>query len=153
MSNASSPCYAPPTWHVADTACPTATAHTHTHTQPDSVRDIVTANACKADGNRYFTHTHRHSSPSAHPHLACSPCRLFAEGKYEDALAAYRQALRYAPDDMTVARQRAIFYSNRAACFIKLVRPPSAHTNTTHTECVLTHSVRLTLSALLSMHE
>ncbi|TYZ61166.1 hypothetical protein PybrP1_012382 [[Pythium] brassicae (nom. inval.)] len=51
---------------------------------------------------------------------------VFAQGKYLDAIDCYSTALKLCPDDADYAYNRAVYFSNRAACLIRLGRPEEA---------------------------
>ena len=51
---------------------------------------------------------------------------LFAKGKFLEAFDEYTEALEYAPLDIAFEKNRAVFYSNRAACCIELGRNEEA---------------------------
>lgn len=69
--------------------------------QPFQV-DVVKAQAAKASGNQ-----------------------LYQEGKYEQAVDCYCDALDYSAEDDH--KNRAVFYNNRAACYMMLVCPGPKH--------------------------
>jgi hypothetical protein len=64
----------------------------------ESKKDITMANAMKEEGNRNFS-----------------------ESKYDTAAACYTEALRFAPNSPEFQEHKAVFYANRAACYLHLV--------------------------------
>lgn len=64
----------------------------------ESKKDITMANAMKEEGNRNFT-----------------------EAKYDTAVACYTEALRFVPKSPDFLEHKAVFYANRAACYLQLV--------------------------------
>ncbi|GAB9462563.1 hypothetical protein Gpo141_00000051 [Globisporangium polare] len=51
---------------------------------------------------------------------------VFAQGKYLDAIDCYTTALKLCPAEEDYAYNRAVYFSNRAACLIRLGRPEEA---------------------------
>uniref|UniRef100_K3X6F8 Uncharacterized protein n=1 Tax=Globisporangium ultimum (strain ATCC 200006 / CBS 805.95 / DAOM BR144) TaxID=431595 RepID=K3X6F8_GLOUD len=51
---------------------------------------------------------------------------VFAKGKYLDAIDCYTTALKLCPAEPDYAYNRAVYFSNRAACLIRLNRPEEA---------------------------
>ncbi|GLE04797.1 hypothetical protein PINS_up013776 [Pythium insidiosum] len=48
--------------------------------------------------------------------------KVFAEGRYLDAIDCYTAALKLCPTEDEYAYNRAVYYSNRAACLLKIGR-------------------------------
>ncbi|RYG55092.1 hypothetical protein EON66_06110 [archaeon] len=66
---------------------------------PDEKKDADMATAFKEEGNRNF-----------------------GGANFDAAVGCYTEALKHLPRDTSYSTQRAIFYANRAACYIKQVR-------------------------------
>jgi hypothetical protein len=65
----------------------------------DGKKDAAMAGAMKEEGNRHF-----------------------AAGTFDTAAACYTEALRYVPRDAEYCEHRAVYFGNRAACYLQLVR-------------------------------
>ena len=51
--------------------------------------------------------------------------KLYGDGQFEEALSKYELALYFAPDMPSSVELRSTCHSNRAICFLKLVRFPT----------------------------
>lgn len=63
----------------------------------ESKKNIAMAGAMKEEGNRNF-----------------------ADAKYDTAAACYSEALRFAPSSVEFEEHKAVFYANRAACYLHM---------------------------------
>lgn len=53
-------------------------------------------------------------------------CRLFGQGKWLDAIDCYTTALKLCPTEEEYAYNRAVYFSNRSACLMKVGRTEEA---------------------------
>ncbi|KAF0700135.1 Aste57867_9323 [Aphanomyces stellatus] len=81
-------------------------------------KDVKLASQAKEEGNECVK-----QRPIMHVLMLASARRFFKDGRYLDAYDLYSKALRLCPSEDEYAYNKAVYFSNRAACLLHLGRP------------------------------